>query len=122
MAKQSIKHYDRAQNIYASGVADTNAANAIAAGKVAGLEVACEVKVVPTDIFGNVLEQATVQINSNEAKTVENFGNIAEVAPGTDVTYKVELEGYETQEGSISGIRKNELVEVTLPFSDASGE
>lgn len=55
---QTIKHYDRAQNIYASGVTDTNAANAIEAGKAAGLEVMCEVKVVPTDIFGNILEKA----------------------------------------------------------------
>lgn len=113
---QTIKHYDRAQNIYASGVTDTNAANAIEAGKAAGLEVMCEVKVVPTDIFGNILEKAKVTINSGSAKTVEDFGNIAEVKPGTDVTYKVELDGYEAQEGSISSIRKNELVEVTLPF------
>lgn len=119
---QTIKHYDRAQNIYASGVTDTNAANAIEAGKAAGLEVMCEVKVIPTDIFGNILEKAKVTINSGSAKTVEDFGNIAEVKPGTDVTYKVELDGYEAQEGSISSIRKNELVEVTLPFSDASAE
>lgn len=122
MAKQSIKHYDRAQNIYASGVTDTNAANAIEAGKAAGLEVMCEVKVVPTDIFGNILEKAKVTINSGAAKTVEDFGNIVEVKPGTEVTYKVELDGYEAQEGSIPSIRKNELVEVTLPFSDASAE
>ena len=71
---QTIKHYDRAQNIYASGVTDTNAANAIEAGKAAGLEVMCEVKVVPTDIFGNILEKAKVTINSGSAKTVEDFG------------------------------------------------
>lgn len=116
IAAQTIKHYDRAQNIYASGVTDTNAANVIKVGKGLGLEVMCEVKVVPTDIFGNILEKAKVTINSGSAKTVEDFGNIAEVKPGKDVTYKVELDGYEAQEGSISSIRKNELVEVTLPF------
>ena len=78
---QTIKHYDRAQNIYASGVTDTNAANAIEAGKAAGLEVMCEVKVVPTDIFGNILEKAKVTINSGSVKTVEDFGKVND---GTD--------------------------------------
>lgn len=115
-----IRPYNRAQNIYASGVADANAVNAKVAGIAAGLDVKCEVKVVPTDIFGNVLNAATVTINSEPAATVENFGNIAMVDQYTEVTYKVELEGYKTQEGVIPEVKNDLLIEVTLPFEDAS--
>ena len=115
-----LRPYNRAQNIYASGVAETNAKNALAAGVEAGLEVKCQVRVIPTDIFGNVLEKATVTINGSGAGAVEDCANIAEVAPYSKVTYKVELEGYATVEGAIEEIQNDQIVEVTLPFAPAS--
>lgn len=114
-----LRPYNRAQNNYASGVAETNAKNALAAGAEAGLAIKCQVRVVPVDIFGNVLDKAKVTINEGSG-LVEDCANIAEVDQYSEVTYKAELEGYGTVEGSISEIVNDALVEVVLPFDPAS--
>lgn len=110
--------YDRTKNVKGSMFLEEIAENAIAAGESAGLEVKCEVKVVPTDIFGNILLEATVTLNEVSGK-VADCKNIAYVAPKSEVTYKIELEGFETVEGTLASVSKDTLVHVTLPFMPA---
>lgn len=110
----SIPVYNRAQNIYASAVAEQANRTAIAAAVKAGDTTVCQVKIVPTDIFGNILEGATVTINSGPGGLVSAFGNIADVEPLSDVTYSVTCEGYESASGAISAIKVSQLIHVTL--------
>lgn len=110
----TIKVYDRAQNNYALGVVDANAANILRLAIAAGATVQADVKIVPTDIWGRVLTAAKVTFNSGAAKSVEDGGNITTVALFTEVTYKVEAKGFTAQEGSISSIRGNQLIHLTM--------
>lgn len=104
-----MKKVDRRNNIYSSGVVDQNARNSEILAIKASEKLECEVKIVPTDIFGNILTSASVTINE-ETATVDEFGNIALVDYLTDVDWSVECEGYETVSGSIKSIRQSELI------------
>lgn len=110
----SIPVYNRAQNIYASAVVEQANRTAIAAAVKAADTTVCQVKIVPTDIFGNILEGATVTINSGPGGLVSAFGNIADVEPLSDVTYSVTCDGYESASGAISAIKVGQLIHVTL--------
>lgn len=115
---------DRRNNLYSSGYAERNAKNieVLAAGAAKGSEkLLCEVRIMPTDIFGNILTQAIVTINE-EFGSVEDCKNIAYVEEFTEVTYSVKLEGYGEVSGSIPFITQNEQVNVVMQYASEGGD
>lgn len=112
---------DRRNNLYSSGYAERNAKNIEALAAKGSEKLLCEVRIMPTDIFGNILTQATVTINE-ESGSVEDCKNIAYVKEFTDVTYSVKLEGYGEVSGSIPSITQNEQVNVVMQYASEGGD
>lgn len=112
---------DRRNNLYSSGYAERNAKNIEALAAKGSEKLLCEVRIMPTDIFGNILTQATVIINE-ESGSVEDCKNIVYVEEFTDVTYSVKLEGYGEVSGSIPSITQNEQVNVVMQYASEGGD
>lgn len=114
---KKVMAYDRGQNMYANGIAEQNAENM---ERMHADEIGCEVRVIPTDIFGRILDKAKVSFNGGAEATVEDGGNITVVGRLSNLPFKVTCEGYEDFEGSVSMVKGNMLLHPTMGYAPAA--
>ena len=115
-AKKALA-YDRAQNVYASGVSEQNAENI---ERLHADEITCECRVVPTNMFGEILTGAKVSFNGGAAAAVEDGGNIICVDRLSKLTYTVECDGYESVSGTVDFVKGNLLIKPILGYAPAT--